>query len=994
MEQQVPMMSGFASETGSDVGAAYGHTKVYRAPNSEAFKTAGKREQGSRTMRRLLWLSAAALVAWTARVQTGCEQSLAFARNLRVARAAAFQIPGGAKVVKAGAGEKKASPTWRTSSSRSPTDAAEKVTVRTINTQRWKTSQPQAGITRTVSTPAWKTSQPQTGVTRPVSTPSWKTSQPQTGVTRTPWKRSATTKEWKSSGSLSSYEFGKKSAPSSSSGYGKKPAPSSSFGYGNKPATTDLNVDIFKLPLELLPFDIWQCKSTKGGGPKPFSWQEKGWVRIANIVKTKVLNINLKQQGKQPSFDGCEGAQVTKVKKEKLSSEEYALLVGMLLEHQALKWKPGQDGDGPPARQVSHLGQKVQLVPKFRFRGLEIGGNPYLYVTVKQEQLAPEHMNLAKVPKHAAASMVGLKVRPTGQTDLFEVCEPCQDEIELTSKYKTYLLDLIKTYQVKKITEQAPLGELLVCVSRNCADEKQMNLTYVASAVRPSISTEEHRQALQRLPGFEGWTPIPTRTMLLQPKDRQTLIRDAISCLTDQMGLNVAEPLSRATKSDAAGDIEFMNFQKPVVEFGRNHEVRVPSGNQLWKSLSQYGLFHQAVADGPKAKLSGIMFGTPTSREKAGAQDVLKAVQRKLKEIGVDIQEGGLHEAGTNIKNGQTAVRDSIGEAGVQPGDAVLLFGTSALHKMDKKARTSIKTSVLLEKDKGDALHVANQWIDLANTPLWVNKKFDYAVMNVVLGLSGKMGHAPWGLRTPEWVKPKEDVKVAVVGYDVCHLKDPASKNKRDIVHIAAGVRVSSSKKPDVLSDIAWQSQVVKTESVPDDKLRSFIPEDFAMGKVVIIHRDGDFTLQELKFLKAYQKELAGKAPGTSFVLVEVVKWQGGTPRVYKGDVNAPQGTAVKLSPEEVILVSSDARGGTANPLLVRLQDRLGEDAHKLEEDAWVRSVFDLSFIHHGSVFMAPRLPVTTFFADRLAYQLADGGEDFAEKFADATTKGSQQFFL
>lgn len=49
------------------------------------------------------------------------------------------------------------------------------------------------------------------------------------------------------------------------------------------------------------------------------------------------------------------------------------------------------------------------------------------------------------------------------------------------------------------------------------------------------------------------------------------------------------------------------------------------------------------------------------------------------------------------------------------------------------------------------------------------------------------------------------------------------------------------------------------------------------------------------------------------------------------------------------------------------------------QDFAWAQSVYDLSFLHHGSVIRRPRLPITTHFADRLAYMLASVGDDGAD---------------
>eukprot|EP00439_Symbiodinium_sp_Y106_P082884 s39_g22.t1 len=145
------------------------------------------------------------------------------------------------------------------------------------------------------------------------------------------------------------------------------------------------------------------------------------------------------------------------------------------------------------------------------------------------------------------------------------------------------------------------------------------------------------------------------------------------------------------------------------------------------------------------------------------------------------------------------------------------------------------------------------------------------------------------------------------------------------------------------------------------------IPADFARGRLIIIHRDGEFPKAELASLRAYHEELVASKGGskTTFVLVECVKWAGGSPRLYDGTKSAPAGTMLALSV-------------------------LGDVAHTqfaMARFAWVQSVFDLSYLHHGSVLKRPRLPITTHFADRLAYMLSalgkDGGEWESELTAD-----------
>ncbi|CAE8728133.1 unnamed protein product, partial [Polarella glacialis] len=339
--------------------------------------------------------------------------------------------------------------------------------------------------------------------------------------------------------------------------------------------------------------------------------------------------------------------------------------------------------------------------------------------------------------------------------------------------------------------------------------------------------------------------------------------------------------------------------------------------------------------------------------------------------------------------------KQALQSADIQPGDVVMLFGTKASKSTDAKCRSRIKLACLLEGEYTDSNYVISQWIDLTKLNVWAAKSLDFSIQNLAIGLAGKLGHAPWGIDVSTWRKAGQGPggqEVVVVGYDVCHLPDPHSaRPTKDRVHVAAGMRVSSHEDSQVMSKLHWEVQAVAAENVPAAQLRRLIPTDFVKGKIVIIHRDGEFTMQELKSLEAYHAEVASS--GTSFLLIEIVKFAGGSPRLYQGKGQAAQGSAILLSNSSALLVSSRSGMGTPNPLMLRMQRRLGSGVDTLDNFAWIRSVYDLSFMHHGSIYCAPRLPVTTHFADRMAYQLAGGGEEWVQKF-DGKPRSSQQFWL
>lgn len=381
--------------------------------------------------------------------------------------------------------------------------------------------------------------------------------------------------------------------------------------------------------------------------------------------------------------------------------------------------------------------------------------------------------------------------------------------------------------------------------------------------------------------------------------------------------------------------------------------------------------------------------------EEAAVQEIMKKTQQQLKRFGIDVTQSADKHSVLHFDNtALSSVSDATWSEKLGANTVALLFGTKSLSAKAKTSYWEAKTECLMVGNVEAA-----QWFDLSKQSVWNVKErgLDYAIQNVVLALIAKLGHVPFAVDATRWLRPREVANVAVAGYDVCHLPDPKSPGNR--VHVAAGVRVSSDTAGSMtMSRIEPQSKRIEGESVPLAAIKTLIPPEFANGRVVIIHRDGVFRVQEKLALKRYHRRQL-KA-GTCLVLVEIVKYAGGTSRLYniKGNVagNPDEGSFLLLSNKEAILTSSEKVQGTVNPLNVRLAGVISDDGEypsSLDELAWVMSVFDLSFLHHGSLYKDPRLPVTTHFADKLAYQLANGGRQWDEKL-DEKPLGQQQFWL
>ncbi|CAE7188864.1 unnamed protein product [Symbiodinium necroappetens] len=698
------------------------------------------------------------------------------------------------------------------------------------------------------------------------------------------------------------------------------------------------NSDIFELPRGLLEgYQLWSCKGKAeppdGKTPWAFSYHD-GWTYVGRVRLGRKLVLNLKE---------------------------------------------GRN-DMAAARKVNHQGARFEALPKYHFRGIvPFGGKAHIAASLDQELYAPEERNLGGQGRTAMASLVGLKVRPLGPAQSWftglVICEPeDRNNITLTPSIQQNLLQMTKTPKVYDATAKALVDELLLTVSKNCTNERDLKMTFVANALRPSVTGQAQEQKLRGLKGWERFHALPPTKIILDAATRQRMIAEEVTRLSDK--IFKWSPLRPLRVQDGS---PFQKLEPPMLVVGNKKSI---SGAERPSKV----LFNLDRAGSFKVKPSTpLRLGAATFRANPSQQDfvetVLNEVRRLLEKYGIRVADtlAPIHKSGSLEKDVQSALRSEA----LTHADAVLLFGGKMNDAMYNQAKYECLRS---QNDAGK--HVTTQWFDLGKSNVWSpkSKTLEWAEKICAVGIIAKLGHAPWAINVRPWFRaaPK-DIRVGVVGYDVCHLRNP--KNFKKPISIAAAIRVDSEKDEDpwLLSHVTFRTERVQVETVPSQSLKEMIPADFARGRLIIIHRDGEFPKAELASLRAYHEELAASEGGsqTTFVLVECVKWAGGSPRLYEGTKSAPAGAMLALSDKEALLASSkDIFQGTANPISLRLAGVLGDVAHSqfaMDKFAWVQSVFDLSYLHHGSVLKRPRLPITTHFADRLAYMLSALGKDGGE---------------
>lgn len=232
---------------------------------------------------------------------------------------------------------------------------------------------------------------------------------------------------------------------------------------------------------------------------------------------------------------------------------------------------------------------------------------------------------------------------------------------------------------------------------------------------------------------------------------------------------------------------------------------------------------------------------------------------------------------------------------------------------------------------------------------------------NVVFGILVKLGYLPWQLRS------MPGTAQAFVGLDL------GTKEGRTVGASAFVVDAHGQV-------IGWSSVSLQTgETFSDDSLRQILRGLFQEFELrtgnplehLVIHRDGTFKTRELATLKALEAEL--RTQGLQRLdLVEVVKQHlvRAAQRVEKNGTttwdNPHRGWGWEHSPQEAIVLTTGknetkiSRHASPKPLLIRR--RQGDtDLLVLAEQ-----VYWLSKIHGGSS-QTIRLPITTYYADRIA---------------------------
>lgn len=236
--------------------------------------------------------------------------------------------------------------------------------------------------------------------------------------------------------------------------------------------------------------------------------------------------------------------------------------------------------------------------------------------------------------------------------------------------------------------------------------------------------------------------------------------------------------------------------------------------------------------------------------------------------------------------------------------------------------------------------------------PKNINNK--WVIGNVALGILAKTGNIPYILANP--------IQYAdfIVGIDVSRR---IKSNRPGTMNTAAMAKIYLANGE--LLRYSIREATVEGEKIPKHILQGIFPVDEFGGKRIVIHRDGRFPDGEIPDLLEWGNQI-----NSQFYFVEIIK--SGNPRMYKQEgpntLRAPKGSIFKFSESEAFLVSStfpDSFEATPQPIRVRTHQ-----SFPLEQA--LHSALTLTLLHYGSE-RPPRLPVTTFYADKISKMTSKG---------------------
>ncbi len=372
-------------------------------------------------------------------------------------------------------------------------------------------------------------------------------------------------------------------------------------------------------------------------------------------------------------------------------------------------------------------------------------------------------------------------------------------------------------------------------------------------------------------------------------------------------------------------------YWNPKIRVGNN--VTVTYKPYFMKLLSDYGIYlKNEKFNNNKLKILVI------NDSGKNIDDYVKCIETKFDELKIDINI---------IKILNENFDDAFKEINNYNFDILIFIGG---HDFNDRDYFRYK-SMLLSKN------IQSQFLSRAIDNI------KYSVSNVVLGILGKTGNIPFILDNEKYAD-------YIVGIDISRER---KKNNSGTRNIAAMTRIYSHDGTMIKYKIV--SDPIEGETIPEDTLYKIYNDDELKNRDVIFHRDGPFRGNEIKILK----EIANKL-NSRFYFIEINKRN--TPRLYKYEngrtYNPDLGTCMSIGNNEYIIVTSETKKGTVQPLRVKF--------YNIDRERGMKSIYNLISMDYGSL-RRPKIPITTHYSDKISYYALRG-------ILPGNTEGNIPFWL
>jgi len=479
------------------------------------------------------------------------------------------------------------------------------------------------------------------------------------------------------------------------------------------------------------------------------------------------------------------------------------------------------------------------------------------------------------------------------------------------------LLELTRREVMQTILKYAPDDELTIEV-----DAGKYTYEYPASALHILIEPNNH-DILQQ---FNFSPSHAQRALNLTPSTRANLVKTLSDKLKDK------DIVDNSFNTRTMSDLFKQAIFEPTIEFanGRTRDVEFET---LAYHFEQNGMYERL----PRFKDAPIKIAIINTLDES-IDDFVEALRRAL-ERNYDFRIDMLRERKVRVisnKNLDSAVKV------VQKEDphVVLAFLPDTTRDNLETLDPNLQQIKSVALGKGIATHA-----------IYRKTMHDPEAMSrVIMAILGKTGNRPYALAEPL------EYADMIVGMDMVRQE----LSQFDRVTAMARIYDNVGRGHGYIMETV---ELDKGDPVPFIVMQTLFPEERFGGKRVVVHRNGDFTIEELTMLARWEKVI-----GMTFYPVAIST--DVVPHIYrleKRSIKQPDwGTMFMINDLEALIVTSTTDGDTMPmPLHVKAPFDLG--IHYA-----LHSILMWTILNYGTT-RPSRLPITIQYAHEMGQWLSRG---------------------